>query len=59
MRYIWGPLPVAVCRFEYFIKAVLPIELMLFFDAIVISKFVAIFCLKNPFGFQVIMTFII
>ena len=54
-----GPLPVAVCRFEYFIKAVLPIELMLFFDAIVISKFVAIFCLKNPFGFQVIMTFII
>jgi hypothetical protein len=47
-RYIAGPLPSAVCRFNYFYKLTLTTEVMLFANCFLVARYVSIFCLKNP-----------
>ena len=51
-RYIYGPLPHRLCYFNLYIKNVFTIQDMVFTNAILISKYVYIFVLKNPLGFQ-------
>ena len=49
---IIGPMPLYFCRFNMYLKAVIMMQNILFFDAMIISKYVLIFHVKNPAAFQ-------
>jgi hypothetical protein len=51
-RYIVGPSPVIVCRFNYFLKLTLTVQGLMFMNSIIISRYIFIFWLKNPAAFQ-------
>ena len=51
-RYIVGPLPAGLCTFNLFIKNVLTLQILFFFDASIVMKYVSIFWLKNPIRLQ-------
>jgi hypothetical protein len=52
MRYIYGPLSHNVCYFNLYVKNVSTILTIIFFNSILIFKYIFIFVLKNPLGFQ-------
>jgi hypothetical protein len=43
---------VLACRFNYFLKLALTTQVMLFLDCIMLTRYIFIFCLKNPAAFQ-------
>jgi len=45
-------MPGFLCRFSYFIKLTMTMQSMLFLDMIMISRYIFIFWLKNPAGFN-------
>ena len=51
-RYIIGPLPTSLCTLNLFLKNVVGLQIVLFFNASIAIKFISIFCLKNPTGLQ-------
>ena len=51
-RYIFGPTPLFLCNFNLFLKRTLTAQFMMFMDAIMISRFMFIFVLRNPSAFQ-------
>ena len=51
-RYLFGPMQGFLCRFSYFIKLAMNTQAMLFLDIIMISRYIFIFWLKNPAGFD-------
>ena len=48
LRYLVGPFPKSLCMVLVIAKNVAKTQVVLFFDAIVIVRFIFIFCLKNP-----------
>ena len=52
IRYLYGPLPHALCRANLLSKNFITMMTLLFYDASMVMKYVSIFCLKNPFGFR-------
>jgi len=52
LRAIFGPLPYIICSLEIISKNVYLIQLFVILDAILIAKFIFIFKLKNPLGFN-------
>jgi len=52
MRYIFGPLPTAVCICQLWVKNVTFLNAMLFYDAIIVTNYIFIFWLKNPAAFK-------
>ena len=51
-RYTSSPMPPWLCFINIFMKNVLTIQGVLFFNGIVIFKYICIFILKNPVGMQ-------
>ncbi len=51
-RYIYGPLPKWFCHIHIGLKNTITMQLILFFDIITIMRYLFIFWLKNPFGFN-------
>ena len=51
-RYFTGPLPAGLCTFNLFIKNVITIQILFFFNASIIFKYISIFWLKNPIRLQ-------
>ena len=52
VRYVYGPLPVGLCSFNMHLRFVIMTQQMLFVDGIIITRYIYIFCLKNPFAFN-------
>jgi hypothetical protein len=52
VRYVGGPLPSSFCVLQLHVRKAFFIQLMLIMDAIVISRAVFIFYLKNPAAFN-------
>ena len=48
LTFFFGPLCNQVCLFFQMFRNIIKTDTLLFFDALVISKYVLIFCLKNP-----------
>ena len=46
--YTIGPLPQTYCFFQAVIRSAIAAEFLLYLDAIVVIRFIYIFCLKNP-----------
>ena len=51
-RYIFGPTPLYICYFNLFLKRTVTTQILIFLDAIMISRFIFIFVLINPSAFQ-------
>lgn len=51
-RYVFGPLPQWLCLFHFVIKNIVGIQLLLFFSAISVLRYLFIFHLKNPSCFE-------
>jgi hypothetical protein len=51
-RYLHGPLPVTVCRFNYFFKLVLTTQSILCLNSVMATRYIYIFWLKNPAAFH-------
>jgi hypothetical protein len=51
-RYVFGPLPKFVCLFQFIMKNATSLQILLFFDGIIVARYFYIFYLKNPAGFQ-------
>jgi hypothetical protein len=51
MRYIFGPLPKAICHFSVFVKFYLTTHGIVLLDMIMVSRYIFIFWLKNPAAF--------
>lgn len=47
-RYLVGPLPASFCSLQIWMKDSIKTGILLFVDAITLSRYVLIFCLKNP-----------
>jgi hypothetical protein len=47
-RYIFGPLPAYYCFFQLLLKVVSKTVILLFLDAILLTRYLMIFWLKNP-----------
>ena len=52
IRYLYGPLTFWLCNINLFLKSVVLMQMLLFCDAAMVIKYVSIFWLKNPAGFQ-------
>jgi hypothetical protein len=52
LRYIWGPMPKLFCLFKTIARGYNTTEVMLYFDSISLSRYIFIFWLKNPAGFN-------
>ena len=52
MRYVFGPLPQWICTIHFVLKNIIGIQLLLFFSAISVFRYLFIFCLKNPSCFD-------
>jgi len=46
--YSAGPLPQMMCQFQLFLRSIIKAMIVLFYDAITLSKYIFIFWLKNP-----------
>ena len=51
IRHAWGPLPQWVCLVQAIVKSTTSSDFLLFYDAIIVVRFVYIFVLKNPAAF--------
>ena len=51
LRYMYGPLPQYVCHFTDYSKFAITNQVFLTFAFIMLSRYLFIFCLKNPAGF--------
>ena len=51
-RFVYGPLPRPVCLTLRIVKSAMFLQIFIYFDLIVISRYVYIFLLKNPTGFN-------
>jgi len=52
LRHIFGPFPVLLCRVQFVAKNATLIQIVLFYDAMVVVRYLSIFVLKNPLEFQ-------
>ena len=52
VRYVYGPLPAWLCLFNMHLRFAIFTQQMLFTDGIIITRYIYIFCLKNPFAFN-------
>ena len=52
VRYIYGPLPAGLCLFNLHLRFAIFTQQMLFMDGIILTRYVFIFCLRNPFAFN-------
>jgi hypothetical protein len=52
LRFTIGPLPTSLCNLGLFFKHFTAIQVLLFFNAAITMKYLSIFWLSNPFGFQ-------
>ena len=50
VRYIFGPMPWALCQLNIFAKLFAPMYLVLLLDFIIITRYLFIFWIKNPVG---------
>ena len=50
--YLYQPFPELYCLFNIVCRNVFVIQILLFFDAIIIFKYISIFWLKNPLNFK-------
>ncbi len=51
-RYFYGPLPEKLCFWHQVYRSFVTIEVLLQIDAIIIARYIFIFWLKNPTGFN-------
>ncbi len=51
-RYFYGPLPEKLCFWHQVYRSFFTIEVLLQIDAIIIARYIFIFWLKNPTGFN-------
>ena len=51
-RYTFGPLPEIVCRVELDFKNAIVTQIMLFLDGMIIIRYIFIFWMQNPAGFN-------
>ena len=49
--YFYRPLPDIICLYLIFLSPTVLVQCILFYDAIIIVRFLLIFCLKNPQNF--------
>ena len=52
VRYVFGPLPPWLCSCNLHLRYAIFTQQMLFMDGIILTRYVYIFCLKNPFAFN-------
>jgi len=52
VRYIFGPFPHQLCYFQLALKNAIFTQALLYFDGIIITRYIFIFWLKNPTVFQ-------
>lgn len=52
IRHTFGPLPRWICLLQAIVRSSTTSDFLLFYDAIIIVRFVYIFVLKNPAGFS-------
>lgn len=52
LQHVAGPFPVWFCRLHVVLKNATLIQIVLFYDALVIVRYLSIFVLKNPLSFQ-------
>ena len=45
-------MPSELCKLSLYMKNTIAIQMMLFFNVMLFTKYLAVFWLKNPFGFQ-------
>ena len=50
--FIYGPLPINICLFARIIRSAYFLQFLLYFDLIILSRYVYIFQLKNPMAFN-------
>ena len=50
--YFYRPIPELFCFCHLLLKNILALQGMLFYDSIIIVRFILIFCLKSPINFQ-------
>lgn len=51
-RYLIGPMSETICTIQFTMKNVTSVQVLLFFDCIVVARYVYIFHLRNPAAFQ-------
>ena len=52
IRYLVGPLPSHLCLFQLHLRNAIFSQQMIILDAIVVGRYVFVFCLKNPAAFN-------
>ena len=52
IHFMIGPLPETVCYFQAILRSTFASDFLLYFDAIIVVRFVYIFCLKNLANFR-------
>jgi hypothetical protein len=52
IRYVYGPLPAGLCLLENHLRFAIFTQQMLFTDGIILTRYIFIFCLKNPAAFN-------
>ena len=51
-RYLYGPLPANLCLLSFTMKLAITTQGLLYLNAIILSKYLFIFWLKNPTAFH-------
>jgi hypothetical protein len=51
-RYLIGPFPESVCLFQFVMKNTTSLQILIFFDGIIVARYFYVFRLKNPAAFQ-------
>ena len=52
IRLLMGSYPASICRIHFVLKNAALLQVVLFYDAMVVVRYLLIFVMKNPFGFQ-------
>lgn len=52
IRLAVGSFPATICKIHFVLKSAALLQVVLFYDAMVLVRYLLIFVLKNPFGFQ-------
>ena len=47
-RYILGPFPPTICLFQHFLKKIVKDAILVFYNAITVSRYLLIFWIRNP-----------
>jgi hypothetical protein len=50
IRFLFGPLPMLLCRFNDFVKLIITTQLIVHLDTVILLRYVLIFWIKNPTG---------